>query len=902
MSDAFDRLSPALQYQVVNAMGWTGLRPVQEQATHAILDGRNCVILAPTAGGKTEASFFPLLSLADTEDRPATSILYIAPIRALLNNQEARLKTLTGLLGRTAFKWHGDVGASARKRFIREPADVLAITPESLEAMLMSTRVSAEQLLRNVRAVVIDEVHAFADGDRGAHLVAILERIARVAGADLQRIGLSATVGDPEAIAGWLGGSSRREAVVINPGGGSIEPELSLDYVGSIENAALMIDKLHPGRRRLVFVDSRRRVEALGDLLRRRGVDTYLSHSSLAASERGAAERAFEEGSDCVIVATSALELGIDVGDLDHVLQIDAPSTVSSFLQRMGRTGRRGGPPNCTFLATKEEAVLQAAAILRLHRRGFVEPTGPSTRATHVLAHQLLALSIQQLGVGVADWWGWIDGCGAFADIAGEERSALLEHMLDQDILAASDSRLGLGRRGERLYAGRNFMELFAVFSTPPVLKVMHGNREVGSVDAWFAQQDDGAPLAFVLAGEPWEVVYINWKRGTCLVKPAKGGAYPRWMGTPVLLSRPLCEAMREVLVSTDEDPWWSKRTRVQIAEMRERYEFLQGVDRPLIADGNKLRWWTFAGGKANALLAASLELELGEKVRANNQSVTFSGRAAQSDAAVLQAIRELAIPGALTWEHAQLFAPDAARGRVSKFQPCLPEELERDLLARSLLDLDGALAALRDGTTSWTEGEGIAIADDFEGIGPAAYPDRLRGDLKPAEPEGPIHWVDSPKGLAEAVATLRVAGRVGLDVETTLDDHSLCLVQIASEVGTWLVDALALEDLSPLAPIFEGESPKKVIHNAAFERAVLAQRGLTLAGVIDTMIESRRVRGKTALGGHSLAMVCERELGVDLDKTEQTSNWSRRPLSDEQLAYAAIDAEVLLELARRLE
>ncbi len=682
--DAFDRLSPALRYQVVNTLGWSELRPVQEQSIHAILDGANCVVLAPTAGGKTEASFFPLLSLMDREDWAPASVLYLAPIRALLNNQEARLQRLTGMLGRRAFKWHGDVGSSARKRFIREPADVLATTPESLEAMLMSRTVPGRALLQNVRAVVIDEVHSFAGDDRGAHLVALLERITRLAGRDLQRIGLSATVGDPQVIAAWLGGSSKRHQQVVNPGGGGSEPKILMDFVGDLDNAALMIDRLYPGTRRLVFVDSRRRVEQLGDALNRRDVDVLVTHSSLSASERGAAERAFEEGHNCVIVATSALELGIDVGDLDHVLQIDSPATVSSFLQRMGRTGRRTGTrANCTFLITKDQQVLTTAALLRLYQRGYVEPASPSPRAAHVLAHQLIALGIQQHGVSPGEWWAWLEGATAFGELTADERQAVLQHMLDEDILFEADARLALGQRGERLYAGRNFMELFAVFSAPPVLKVMHGTREVGSIDAWFVQQEDRRALCFVLAGRAWQVSRIDWKRGVCQVKPAEAGTYPRWMGRPVLLSRVLCQAMREVLLDDREDPWWSKRVRVVMAEQREAYAFLADEPTPLVSEPDRVRWWTFAGGRANGLLAAMLEAELGERVTANNLCVTFTKGAAESDVAIGQAIDKLREPGVLTWEAAREYAPSAARGRISKFQPCLPEALERDLLAR---------------------------------------------------------------------------------------------------------------------------------------------------------------------------------------------------------------------------
>ncbi len=901
--DAFDRLSPALQYQIVNGLGWGSLRPVQEQAIEAVLDGYNCVVLAPTAGGKTEAAVLPLLSIMDAEDLPPVSMLYVAPLRALLNNQESRLQALSGLIGRRAFKWHGDVGTSARKRFVSEPTDILAITPESLEAMLMSTWVPASVLLENVRGVVVDEVHAFAAGDRGAHLVSVLERISRIARQDIQRIGLSATVGDPETICDWLAGSSTRRRRVVDPGGARVEPRLALDYVGDLANAAKLIDRLAPGTRRLVFVDSRRRVEELGDHLARRGVDVLVTHSSLAPAERAAAERAFEERPACVVVATSALELGLDIGELEHVFQIDCPATVSSYLQRMGRTGRRpGSRPNCTFLATTPDAVLQAAAMLRLDVRRYVEAAAPSRRASHVLAHQLLALGIQQQGVGLGDWWHWLKGSSAFEELGDEERSALIEHMLEEDILVSADARLSLGGRGERLYAGRNFMELYAVFSVPPVLKVQHGGRLVGTIDAWFAQQDRAGSLTFVLSGRAWEVIGVDWKRGVCQVKPAQVGTYPRWMGRPVLLSRALCQSMREVLLDSTRDAWWSERAATVIDELRESQSFLPATGTAVVSEASKAWWWTFAGGKANTLLALQLQEILGDKITSNNLCVIFSGEAARSDLAILETIRELAVPGALTWKHARRHAPSAARGRVSKFQPCLPEELERDLIARSLLDLDGALAILADeppllGVLRETR---YSLDGELEAPAPAVLPldsHAARIRTPAVKPRNRAHWIDAQELLSQACQELGNEPFIGLDVETTLRDHTLCLVQVASPTSTFLIDARALEDLGALARLLRSPSVTKVIHNASFEKRILGKSGIVIEPIFDTLVASRALRGTTVLGGHSLANVCERELGLLLDKSEQTSNWRKRPLSDRQLDYAALDAEVLIRL-----
>jgi ATP-dependent helicase Lhr and Lhr-like helicase len=698
--DAFDRLSPAIRYQVANGLGWNGLRPVQTLSTDAILDGANCVILAPTAGGKTEAAFLPLLSKMDVEDWRGVCVLYIAPIRALLNNQEARLSKLTGLIGRRAGKWHGDVKQPARARMIDEPPDVLAITPESLEAMLLSTRTPARRFLAHLRAVVVDEVHAFAGDDRGAHLVSLLERVTRIAEIDIQRIGLSATVGDPETIVAWLSGSSMRPQRVVDPGGPRNPPELALDFVGTLDNAAVLIDRLYPGTRRLVFVDSRRRVEELGHRLSQRGADVYLSHSSLALSERTAAERAFEEGTNCVIVATSALELGIDVGDLDHVIQIDAPSSVSSFLQRMGRTGRRpGSTANCTFLTTDDDALLRAAAIIELFKSGYVEPAAPSAWSPHILAHQAIALAMQQQGSAAHDWWSWLEGCAAFRDVSASERESIVRHMLENDILVEADARLALGAQGERLYGAKNFLELYAVFSTPRVLRVMHGHTEVGVVDASFLQDKDRQSPNFVLAGRPWRVVGVDWKGGTCSVEPAEAGGYPRWFGHPVTLTRSLCQAMRRVLVGDGVDSSWSKRAVSAFEAQRGSHAFLHDEELPLEddADGSRYRWWTFGGGAGNRVLAGLLELELGERVSPSNTFITFAHGAAESGVAIRQAIDAVANRAPLAWSDVRRLVDPGQRSRISKFQPCLPAAIEHELIARETMSVDDANATVAD-------------------------------------------------------------------------------------------------------------------------------------------------------------------------------------------------------------
>ena len=395
---SFSRLHSALQYHILNSLEWRTLRPLQEAAIVPILDGANVLLIAPTAGGKTEAAIFPVLSEILRRDLPAPSVLYICPIRALLNNIEIRLGWYASLIGRTCALWHGDVSQADKSAVLRDPPDILLTTPESLEAMLVSTRVNKLALFSRIGFVIADELHAFGADDRGWHLLHILNRIRRISGIDAQRIGLSATVGEPDRLLQWFCGDSSRPAeVIVPPSQPAVDAEVLIDYVGNVPNAAHVIARLHRGEKRLAFTDSRSQAEELASFLRGQGVETFISHSSLSRDERLRAEQAFQDARDCVIVATSTLELGIDVGDLDRVIQIDAPTKVASFLQRLGRTGRRTGTQrNCLFLATNPHALVRAAAIERLWREGWVEPVTPPPFPVHVMAQQALCRVIER--------------------------------------------------------------------------------------------------------------------------------------------------------------------------------------------------------------------------------------------------------------------------------------------------------------------------------------------------------------------------------------------------------------------------------------------------------------------------------------------------------------------------
>lgn len=618
---AFDSLHPALQHHIVNSLGWQSLRPLQERAIPPVLAGEHALLIAPTAGGKTEAAFFPLVSRQLTENWHGLSLLYVCPLRALLNNLALRLGHYCGLLGRRADLWHGDVRDSARRRILEDPPDVLLITPESLEVILVSRRDQAQRLFRDVRAIVVDEVHAFAGDDRGWHLLSVAERLAWLAGRDLQRLGLSATVGEPEQLLGWLVGSSPAPGRVIVPADGpAADIDVTLDYVRSLDNAATVIAKLHAGEKRLVFCDSRSRVEEVGARLRAAGIETYVSHGSLGRDERQRAEQAFAQGRDCVIVATSTLELGIDVGDLDRVIQIDAPWTVASFLQRLGRTGRRPGTQrNCLFLATTDEGLLRAAGILRLWGDGFVEPVQPPPLPFHILAQQIMALALQYGGIGRGSLDEHLVGMPGFAAMADADRAAVVAYMLETGILAEDGGLLWMGGRGESEFGRRHFMELFSSFISEPLVAVRHGRQHLGQVDAsTFALRHEEVPV-LLLGGRSWAVTHIDWDDRIAYVEPSAELGKTRWLGGGVALHYALCQAIKRVLTGTDPAGRLSQRARDALAATRAEWAWLDAQGTVVKRDAIGAAWWTFAGLHANAALADFLRRRGVNATRADN-------------------------------------------------------------------------------------------------------------------------------------------------------------------------------------------------------------------------------------------------------------------------------------------
>lgn len=729
----FFELHQRLQHAIVHRLRWRELRPVQEATIRAVRQGHNAIVLAPTAGGKTEAAVFAVLDSLLLNPCPGLSTLYLSPLRALLNNQEERLGTLAQMVGLSAFKWHGDVTSQARARFVRQPAEFLMTTPESLEVILMSQRYDHAALFSELRVVIIDEIHGFAADERGDHLLALLERLQKLSGRDLQRIGLSATVGNPETLLEWLQGGSRRAGEVVNPGAEKQAKIIDIVPLPPALEAARTAALLARGKKTLLFADSRSKVESLKSGLQASGIRAFPHHGSLSRALREETEQAFRAGKNCSIVCTSTMELGLDVGDLDLVLQLGAPITVSSFLQRLGRTGRR---PNTvarmTFLCSRESEFLRACALVSLALERWIEPVEVSRSSYPVYVHQVLARVLAGGGASRRELLAEEGGPYCFSAISRQERESILDFMLEQQILLAHDALYLLGPQGEKRFGRSNFLTLYSVFDTPAHLTVRTEDRqEIGQLDSWFVQSSQES-LSFVLGGRCWQTLRVDWKRQELLVRPAPRGAIPTWMGEPALMSYRVCQQMRALLLGQKEPSFLSARAAAYL--QRVRAEWSDRVSsHPVVVEtvrDQQHLLHTFAGGKVNNLIAKYHLARSGHPSYADNLFVRLEG----SPSEVFDTLQELG-RAPLEPQALSLLVHPGGKTRLSKFQGCLPPDIERRYLAARLFDPSTAYQLCRQ----------------FQP--PLPKPQPISVDLKQARPTSDDPFIDQLAHLATAFA-----------------------------------------------------------------------------------------------------------------------------------------------------
>ncbi|MDR1566057.1 MAG: DEAD/DEAH box helicase [Treponema sp.] len=585
----FSRLAPFVR-EYVYEKKWQALKDIQEKAAASILDGDSHVLIAAgTAAGKTEAWFFPVISLLCRErrsDGTGTAALCISPLKALINDQFERLKPLMAQAPLPLWRWHGDIAEGHKEQFLENPSGILQITPESLEALLLRRPEKTTAVFRGLSFVIIDEIHAFMGTDRGSQLLCLIERICGQAACDPRRIGLSATLGDYDSALAWIRLGTEREGVLIREerGGGSRHRiSLAVDYRKGPEFYPAVYEQCRDVRKSIIFTNSRQEAEetvkALKEIARERGEEDHyrVHHGSISASLRTETERRLRESEGAqTIAATATLELGIDIGRLDRIIQIGTPMGVSAFVQRLGRSGRRSGISQMYFCSREYDdnpgtelsripwTLLKTIAVIQLYlEEQWTENAEPKPLPYSLLCHQTLSILASLGEHSRAELYSRVLGLPPFREISGSDYGKLLEALVSGAFLETTEEgNIILGLEGEGMV---NHYSFYSVFPEEEEFRVSFGGRELGKVN-FIPPEGSG----IILGGRNWKVEHVNMRSRRIAVSAGSERGGRIWRGGSGSLHSRVVRRMRQVLNEETAYPYLSASAAAQLSLGRE--------------------------------------------------------------------------------------------------------------------------------------------------------------------------------------------------------------------------------------------------------------------------------------------------------------------------------------------
>ncbi|WP_253265731.1 DEAD/DEAH box helicase [Aeromonas media] len=728
-SSGFNQLEYRIQ-RWIWAEGWTSLRDAQEWAVPVLVDAdQDVIIAAATAAGKTEAAFLPILTNLLNHDEPPGAVLYVSPLKALINDQWDRLGRLCEQLEIPVVAWHGDISSSKKHRFLKSSEGVLLITPESLEALFVNRGSSLGGVFQNLRYIVVDELHAFIGSERGKQLQSLMHRVELVAGCRLPRVGLSATLGDMKMASEFLRPGGADTVTVIESKNsnqtlqvqvrGYIQPsmselmkarvELSLDgenegeqeYEASPDFAiADHLYKVLRGSNNLIFPNSRAQVEWYADQLRRRCENDGLPnefwphHGSLSKDLREQAEHALKAGNQAAsAICTTTLELGIDIGSIKTVVQIGAPPSVASLRQRLGRSGRRPGEKATLRVYCKEspltdgsslsdqlrQGLVQTISMVRLLARGWFEP--PRAQGIHAstLVQQCLSVIAQCGGASAADLWKSLIAEGAFPKVEKSDFMGLLKSLGEHELIIQDSSGLLLpGVVGERLI---NHYEFYSAFTSDEEFRLVCDGKTLGSVPVSRPLTKD---QRIIFGGRRWQVRDVDLQAKVIIVSAARGGAPPQFDGLGAMVHDVVRKEMRAVLADSAPCPFIDSSAQALLDEARKTFSLLRLGDRYLIESGSKCSLISWLGDYANDALRLLLN-HVGLPCHNTGLVIEIDANIDQANAA-LNAVGSLD-PGDLNSTLA-----DVENMLREKWDWALPEPLLKRSFASISLDISTAI------------------------------------------------------------------------------------------------------------------------------------------------------------------------------------------------------------------
>ncbi|MGC5474226.1 DEAD/DEAH box helicase [Aeromonas veronii] len=728
-SSGFDQLEYRIQ-RWIWAEGWTSLRDAQEWAVPVLVNAdQDVIIAAATAAGKTEAAFLPILTNLLNQDDSPGAVLYISPLKALINDQWDRLSHLCEQLEIPVVAWHGDISSSKKHRFLKSSEGVLLITPESLEALFVNRGSSLGGVFQNLRYIVVDELHAFIGSERGKQLQSLIHRVELVAGCRLPRVGLSATLGDMKMASEFLRPGCADTVTVIESKNsnqtlqvqvrGYIQPPMSelmkarveLSHDG--ENEAEQENKASPdfaianhiykvsrGSNNLVFPNSRAQVEWYADQLRRRcendGVpnEFWPHHGSLSKELREQAEHALKVGNQpASAICTTTLELGIDIGSIKTVVQIGAPPSVASLRQRLGRSGRRPGEKATLRVYCKEspltdgsslsdqlrQGLVQTISMVRLLARGWFEP--PRAQGIHAstLVQQCLSVIAQCGGASAADLWKSLIAEGAFPKVEKSDFMGLLKSLGEHELIIQDSSGLLLpGEVGERLI---NHYEFYSAFTSDEEFRLVCDGKTLGSVPVSRPLTKD---QRIIFGGRRWQVRDVDLQAKVIIVSAARGGAPPQFDGLGAMVHDVVRKEMRAVLADSAPCPFIDSSAQALLDEARKTFSSLLLGDGYLIESGSKCSLISWLGDYANDALRLLLN-HVG--LPCHN-----TGLVIEIDANITQANAALNAVGSLDPGDLNSTLADVENMLREKWDWALPEPLLKRSFASISLDIPAAI------------------------------------------------------------------------------------------------------------------------------------------------------------------------------------------------------------------
>lgn len=726
MSDnPFYRLAPFIK-EFIYKNRWENLREAQVDACRVLFDTPHHLLIASgTASGKTEAAFFP--ALTELYERPSNSvgILYIAPLKALINDQFTRLNDLLREGNIPVWHWHGDVPQADKTKLMQNPSGVLQITPESLEGLLMNRPNAIPALFHDLRFIIIDEVHAFMGGDRGIQVLSQLARISRMAGCYPRRIGLSATLSDYDSVTAWLAAGTREKVEVSAPQGGrklrlSVEhfsfpdarDEMQAEHLERAKQSYydFIYDHTHL-KKALIFTNSRSDAETAILEMRRTAAKRgerdvfHVHHGSISAMLREETEAALRQGTGpAVAAATLTLELGIDLGELERVLQVGAPYSCASFVQRLGRSGRRGDAASEMIFVTPEEedeeaqlparmpwTLLRAIAVIELYvREKWVEPLVVRKLPVGLLYHQTMSILKSMGEAEPEDLKEAVLSLPSFQSIEPADYDTFVTYMLGMGHIEKMDEgSLIIGMAGEKVV---NNFRFYAVFKDDEEHVVYNGTEEIGSITTV-----PPPGYCFSLAGKLWKVEEVDNRHKAVYVKTSRGKVDTLWLGAGGDVHTRIMTKIREILGATSLYPYLAPSAAARLERARRLAKESGLLERAVMpAGGDSMFILPWAGSRQFRTLERLLKNNL--KTSQGLRSIVpmepyYMVVAGKTDAETLEA--EIIAESMAATDPLSLLSPDEAP-YLGKYDEFIPHELLRKAFSLDGLDVPGLIEILK--------------------------------------------------------------------------------------------------------------------------------------------------------------------------------------------------------------